>query len=237
MVPLHEPSLIIQWCCSTGDSELDEIVRPLFGIWAVETALEFPQAQVIGIDCETATIDNLSTPVPNYCFQHAVIRDGYTGLENIKDNMVDFVMIRNAWLINAPEKKWMDTLREVYRVLRPGGWIEIHEIDAIGIRAETIRDIGQFLDDTGFEHPSHQYACVPVGEWHPVPAIRESGYLYKDLLERRFREAKKCICECAQIDEEEYVNTTAIAMEECSSSKASVCLYCYSAQKPTVSPI
>ncbi|KAG0176105.1 hypothetical protein DFQ29_006542 [Apophysomyces sp. BC1021] len=181
-------------------------------------------------------------------------------METIEDNAVDFVMMRDVWLVNAPEKNWIDVLHEVSRILRPGGWIEVYELDleiqtvssaphlecfsewfcclleTIGIDGQTIWKIDRFLADTGFENLEHRTVGVPVGEWPAAPAMKETGYLFKDLVERRFREAKRWICEFANVSEEEYLDTVAIALDECDSSKASMRLLYYAAQKPPISP-
>lgn len=55
------------------------------------------------------------------------MHEGHTGLESFEDNVADHVMMRDVWLVNSPEHKWLDVLRQVHRVLKPGGCIEIYE--------------------------------------------------------------------------------------------------------------
>lgn len=62
---------------------------------------------------------------------------------------------------------------------------------------------------------------------------KETGYLQKDLTERRFREAKRWYCKFNNLSEKEYTSTLIKAIDECDSYNTSVrCLY-FSAQKPT----
>lgn len=93
----------------------------------MEMALLFPDTKVIGIDFKGATLSNLQHGIPNLEFRHALIQNNFTGLESIESNSVDFVIMRDVWLINAPVQKWHNVLKESYRILKPGGWIEIAE--------------------------------------------------------------------------------------------------------------
>lgn len=56
-----------------------------------------------------------------------MIHQGKTGLESFHDNTVDFIMMRDVWLVNSPASKWTLILQEIYRILKPGGFIEIYE--------------------------------------------------------------------------------------------------------------
>lgn len=93
----------------------------------MEMAERFPNAQVIGVDFEEATLSNLQHEYHNLKFRHVVIHTYSTGLESFDDNSVDFVMMRDVWFINAPPSKWMNVLKESFRILKPGGWIEMTE--------------------------------------------------------------------------------------------------------------
>ena len=90
-------------------------------------AMEFPDAQVIGVDFERALSMNLQHAIPNLEFRHSIIVGDCTGLESFESNSVDFIMMRDVWLINTPAQKWHHILTESLRILKPGGWIEIEE--------------------------------------------------------------------------------------------------------------
>jgi hypothetical protein len=62
--------------------------------------------------------------------------------------------------------------------------------------------------------------------------MRETGYLQKDLVERRFRENQRWYCQFNRIPEKEYANTVIRAIDECDQHKTSVRSFYYSAQKP-----
>lgn len=96
-------------------------------VWDVELAFEFPNAKVVGIDYESATVSSLTDTVKNFTFHNALIHEGQTGLEKFKDNTVDYIMMRDVWLVNSPASKWTRILTEIHRILKPGGYIEIYE--------------------------------------------------------------------------------------------------------------
>lgn len=87
----------------------------------------FPQAKIVGVDFKEATLSNLQHGLPNLEFKFTVIHDKTTGLELFEDNSVDLVMMRDSWLINSPSFKWTNILNESFRILKPGGYIEIEE--------------------------------------------------------------------------------------------------------------
>lgn len=96
-------------------------------VWDIELAFEFPNAKVVGIDYESVTVASLTNTVKNFSFHNAMIHQGETGLKEFGDNQVDYIMMRDVWLVNAPACKWTNLLKEIYRILKPGGYIEIYE--------------------------------------------------------------------------------------------------------------
>lgn len=56
-----------------------------------------------------------------------MIHQGETGLNVIENNQVDYIVMRDVWLVNCPVSKWTNLFEEVLRILKPGGYIEIYE--------------------------------------------------------------------------------------------------------------
>lgn len=56
-----------------------------------------------------------------------MIHLGETGLKKFKDNQVDYIIMRDVYLVNSPVTKWISLFKEIHRILKPGGYIEIYE--------------------------------------------------------------------------------------------------------------
>jgi SAM-dependent methyltransferase len=91
------------------------------GEWAIAMADEFPDAEVTGTDI--AKIQPSAVP-HNIFFEidDAEIEGGWTWTENEFD-LVHFRSMAGAF------RDWNHIYREVFRVLKPGGWIEVIDFD------------------------------------------------------------------------------------------------------------
>ncbi|KAI9486500.1 MAG: S-adenosyl-L-methionine-dependent methyltransferase [Benjaminiella poitrasii] len=219
----QQPSLVVNWCCGAGT-------------WCLEMAAMFPNTKVIGIDFKEATSSNLKYALPNLDFKYVVIHDRLTGLETLEENSVDFVMLRDVWIVNAPVSKWEHVLKEVYRILKPGGWIELQEhslvigsagpyniilhklFDRFFNELQVDRTIsiklGGYLEQAGYVDISQYKELIPLGEWCSTPDLKESGFLFKDLMERRTRVLSKWVSQVCNISRQEMNRIITIALEE-----------------------
>lgn len=92
------------------------------GAWILEMATEFPNPKFTGIDI--APLYPTEIKPENVTFQQSNV---LTGLP-FEDNTFDFVYIRFMIFAFSLED-WERAIREVVRVTKPGGWIEIMEKD------------------------------------------------------------------------------------------------------------
>jgi ubiquinone/menaquinone biosynthesis C-methylase UbiE len=99
------------------------------GIWPVDMAALFPHAHIVGVDVSLAS---LPSPLPTTClFVQANILKGLP----FPDQQFDFTHQR--FLVAAiPALHWPAVVRELVRVTRPGGWVELLEI------GDTIQNAG-----------------------------------------------------------------------------------------------
>lgn len=159
------------------------------GRWAKEMAAVFPAAQVIALDIkdpaseEQSAIPTLPDVAPaNYSFILANILEGLP----FPDASFDFVHQRLLFFA-IPGDRWQFIVNELYRVTRPGGWVEVVEghygYEPMGPAAQQISDVmlvamqkrgidprnsaklAQFLHAAGFQRVQTRTIKLPVGDW------------------------------------------------------------------------
>lgn len=155
------------------------------GRWATEMARLFPDANVIGTDIvapapDTTPSDDGARP-DNYAFIQGNILEGLP----FADGAFDFTHMR-LLLFAIPEARWPDVARELVRVTRPGGWIELVEtgpqrnggpaMDQVvswitqaslkrGINPLLGPSIGGFLGQAGVPNVAAREIALPVGAY------------------------------------------------------------------------
>jgi SAM-dependent methyltransferase len=94
------------------------------GAWAIDMAKAFPQARVFAFDIRTNPISMDRVP-SNLIFQRCDLSKGLPYMSK----SFDFINQRMVGLAAKPDQ-WPGIFDEFYRVLRPGGWIEMKEVNA-----------------------------------------------------------------------------------------------------------
>ncbi|KAL7943646.1 S-adenosyl-L-methionine-dependent methyltransferase [Trichoderma barbatum] len=174
------------------------------GIWAIDFADEYPDAQVIGTDI--SPIQPTWVP-PNLQFEIEDCTQDWT----FRSQDFDYVHMR--WLLGSIQD-WDALLQQAFRVLRPGGYIESLETSAImtsddGTVTETCamgqwgkffitggKKIGRSFtvveDETqrksieaaGFVDIEEFNFKMPIGGWAKDPKLKELGQFAQMVLER-----------------------------------------------------
>ena len=168
LVPLVDPTAILDVAAGTG-------------IWGKEMAQQFPQARVVGLDLEDIKV---SGPIPaNYEF----VRGNLLERLPFRDDAFDLVHQRLVLASAVPFERWVDVFKELLRVTRPGGWIELPEIGVEvnprgpltrqffewGIEASQPRGlcpreiprIDHYLAEAGGISVGSRYHDIPMGNW------------------------------------------------------------------------
>lgn len=167
MAPLLNPALILDIGSGTGR-------------WALDLCAEFPEALVVALDLQAAT----QHTVPNYRFVRGDVLQGLP----FADDTFDFVHQRLLGT-GLPLKAWAAEVRELVRVSRPDGWVELVEgrfqlepageataelfklawrlagllgLDTTGI---TFQTLDGYLRRAGAVDVQRQTLEIPVGEW------------------------------------------------------------------------
>lgn len=93
------------------------------GIWAIEVAEEYTSSEVFGVDL--APLQDVY--VPENCTFH---------LENVLNGSIfpdeKFDLIQSRCLgPGIPDRRWGDYIAEIWRMTKPGRWIQLVEFDPI----------------------------------------------------------------------------------------------------------
>ncbi|KAI9360847.1 hypothetical protein DFJ73DRAFT_793443 [Zopfochytrium polystomum] len=95
------------------------------GAWAADVAKTYPGVEVVGADI----VDVVSEKsLPNFTFE---IQDVVKGT-SFPDNHFDFVYQRLLFLA-IPHSKWPDVVKELKRITKPGGYVELVETGMLAI--------------------------------------------------------------------------------------------------------
>ncbi|KAL4919557.1 S-adenosyl-L-methionine-dependent methyltransferase [Aspergillus aurantiobrunneus] len=168
------------------------------GIWALEMAEEFPEAEIIGTDL--SPIQPSFSP-PNCTF---LIDDAESDWAFSKDEPFDYIHARS---MGGGIADWERLLRQAYSHLKPGGWIEFQEYEAritsddgTHVRAPMLLDLGkrlaeasskfgkpmsigpslvEWLETTGYTNITEDIYKCPVGSWPKSPRLKEIGRVGK----------------------------------------------------------
>ncbi|RUS17716.1 S-adenosyl-L-methionine-dependent methyltransferase [Endogone sp. FLAS-F59071] len=115
---LTDSRQILHYCLSCG-----------VGQWSLEMATEFPNSSFVGTDIDASALPkprNSAMLPPNVTFQVA----NTCGKLPFPNNSFDYVFQRYMTL-ELTTKQWQKAIKELVRVTKPGGWIELVEPDLL----------------------------------------------------------------------------------------------------------
>ncbi|PTB41645.1 uncharacterized protein TrAFT101_009746 [Trichoderma asperellum] len=173
------------------------------GLWAIEMGDRFPSAEVLGID--------LSPIQPSWVPQNVTFIIDDVEAEWLNGDNWDFVHLRNMIPVM---KSPVDLLRQAYDHMKPGGWIELQDVDGdvhsdddtvpddwplkrfteillegfakFGTNAHAAVFGGQYLEEAGFVNIQHNYIKLPYGTWPKDKVMRLVGMYYRTACEEFF---------------------------------------------------
>ncbi|HZV50718.1 MAG TPA: class I SAM-dependent methyltransferase [Candidatus Dormibacteraeota bacterium] len=168
LAPLRHPASILDVGSGTGR-------------WACDLCGEFPGALVVGFDLVPGRGDR---PV-NYRFVRGNVLHGLPFLEG----SFDFVHQRLLAASGIPLTSWSGVVGELVRVTRPGGWVELVEVDpwlepagpagrqlfelawklgrsrGIDMAGTIFRSLDLHLRRAGLMDVARHEVRIPIGEW------------------------------------------------------------------------
>ncbi len=194
------------------------------GIWPVEMAAVFPQAQVIGVDIDPALF---KAETPENCYLRG--GDVLAGLP-FPDALFGYTHQRLMTAALTAEN-WPRAVRELIRVTRPGGWVELVELDnqmrnagpagqqlqelmaavgkRLGFDGEVIRHLGEMLHQEGLQAVEVQPILIPVGEW----GGRAGSMMKRDFLSV-IETLKPLYCQHSAIAPDEFDRLVSVMAQE-----------------------
>ncbi|GLV55947.1 hypothetical protein KDH_27910 [Dictyobacter sp. S3.2.2.5] len=150
------------------------------GIWPVEMSHLFPKAHILGLDVSSTSFQHPSTAA--YTFMLGDILHGLPFPDK------QFAFVHQRLLVAAiPTAQWPTAIKELIRVTRPGGWIEILEIGVTikqagpettrllawmgacskerGFDMAVVPQLGQMLIEAGIQDVEIHHIPAPLGTW------------------------------------------------------------------------
>lgn len=228
--PLRQPREILDVACGTGR-------------WATEVAMLFPQANVIGFDVTPLSTDSSSTGArpDNFAFIQGNMLEGLP----FPDNTFDFTHQRLV-IAALPANQWQRQTRELLRVTRLGGWVELVEGGAVhgapgvdtlnavgnrmtekrGISLDSVTKLDEYLRQAGAQRVESRIIQLPVGQKAGrLGALAEADYLAIVTSMRGY------LINMGLITEEEHNRAFAQAKEELASGSLTWSFYIAYGQK------
>ncbi|CAG8469465.1 10651_t:CDS:2 [Dentiscutata erythropus] len=151
------------------NAKLSNIIRPgskiLARYWmCFEIAQEFPYAEVYGIDILSTFPNKIK---PNNC--HFRTCDILEGLP-FGDDEFDYVFMRYM-LTSIKTYQWLPVLKDIKRVIKPGGTIEsvelntVHEVMLDAFEIDLQQKFEPMFEVLGFQNVSSISKYISLGKW------------------------------------------------------------------------
>ncbi|KAI1436933.1 S-adenosyl-L-methionine-dependent methyltransferase [Xylaria sp. CBS 124048] len=170
------------------------------GLWALDAAVRYPQAEILGIDI--SRIQKTTAVPPNVKF----VIDNVENPWPVPDASIDFLHIRG---LSGGVTDWPGLFKQAYDKLKPGGLLEWTEMliqifdfngkfkdDEICPKfLDVWRDLGErhnmdfnpsptgpvWLVDAGFENIAQRNEILPLGDWAQDEKLRTRQSLMNTL--------------------------------------------------------
>ncbi|CAG8514921.1 5968_t:CDS:2 [Ambispora gerdemannii] len=203
----------------------------MHGTWLTDMANHYPRSLFTGIDKQP--LQDCTLP-PNAIFSHANLLDGIT----FPKDTFSYVHSR-FWVAYLNNEEWKLLVGEIIRVTRPGGYIEIIELDVmtkdagkqtsylnnsflamldargIGLMTDQIEKI--LLDSEKVEIVSNEAQSLPIGK-----CAETSGDMSFQDMEQGYIAIKPYLCPYMKISEDDYDSLVALARYEARNMKATI---------------
>lgn len=211
------------------------------GIWGQEMAQAFPTARVFGLDLEPPQTVSLAASAASFPSNYHFVQGNLLEGLPFPDRMFDYTHQRML-VLGIPVQRWPDALRELWRVTRPGGWVELLELGteiqpagsatstllrwstnflhSRGIDSPSMKLLGGMLDQQGLRSVVSRALDIPLGSWD-----RHLGVLLEKDIVAAFQAIRAPTCATERIQTEEFDQYLQQAMQEWKRMKATYRFY------------
>lgn len=171
------------------------------GIWAIDIADQHESAQVVGTDLSPVQPEFVP---PNCKFEI----DDASSMWTFTPGSMDLVFMR---FLLGSFTDWPEVYREAFKSLKPGGWLEHHEVapdvhsedgtvtpesafgrwgalvfeagDKIGRTYQTAYNTKKWMEEVGFVNVAETKYKMPIGRWPADPKLKEIGMWFRAYFE------------------------------------------------------
>ncbi|KAI8143189.1 S-adenosyl-L-methionine-dependent methyltransferase [Fennellomyces sp. T-0311] len=197
------------------------------GSWVMEMAIEHPNAHVTGIDMA----DMFPTAIrpENVTFQLTNIIDGLP----YDDNTFDFVHMRQL-IVGLRTTEWPKVLAEIFRVLKPGGLVQLVESDFTdrGQDPWIASKLQPLMVDTAFADIQQDVRAIEFGK-EGDPIASEMLWSWKSVM----RSLKPFLAQRLLKNPDEYTMVLERYFQECTHYHWHMKIWALSARKPSSSAL
>lgn len=212
------------------------------GIWVMEMSADFPESTFIGVDKHGTFPTSVYPNNADFSIMDATKPWPY------KNETFDLVIQRMLFM-DFKKDDWPFVLKETYRCLKPGGWIQYAEPHVISYRASKrdfklcnwVKDVlehqggeglvykklPQLFIDCGYQEIQEFVVSIPFGSWGGTV-----GTLIKDDAAGWSANFKQAVVGLLKVDPTEYDETFEGMLVDCETHKSYVSFSVFIAQKP-----
>ncbi|CAG8778533.1 20346_t:CDS:2, partial [Dentiscutata erythropus] len=205
------------------------------GLWVIDMGLEYPSSLFIGIDIDPSNFPSSDQCPSNVCF---ITCNAIYGIP-FPQNTFDFVNMSMMWGAFS-EDQWIIVIKELVRVLKQGGWVELTEPNSTpkncgkiqlwlseassqeirGVRVDIHKMLPKYIEAIDeLEDLNCINVDYPIGEW--------SGCFGKYSLEnfRRIYQSMLFLPKYMGLSKEEYNNLLDDYVKEANENKGSFSIF------------
>ncbi|KAL9552153.1 hypothetical protein MBANPS3_003909 [Mucor bainieri] len=144
------------------------------GTWLMDVATEYPSSQFIGVDMCDVFPNNIRPPNVSFQVGNALERLPFS------DNTFDFVNIR-LFIIALKGEEWPVVIQEAYRILKPGGYLQIVECGMLERGNDFVKYAGKIFKEVIESRGQEAYIAFKLQSLLENQQFRVHHYENKDV--------------------------------------------------------